>query len=141
MHPETRLQSWGKHGGQSGDCTMDKLEHYRHCIKTLLQAQFRHPSNTTDVESQLIFDQEGDRYLWLNVGWVELECVYACFLHFDIKDGKIWIQCNRTETDMAQALVEMGVPKEDIILGLHPPYKRPYTGYGMPQLEPISIEA
>jgi len=25
----------------------------------------------------------------------------------------------------------MGVPKEDIILGLHPPYKRPYTDYGV----------
>ncbi|PZO37604.1 MAG: hypothetical protein DCF17_15660 [Shackletoniella antarctica] len=25
----------------------------------------------------------------------------------------------------------MGVPKEDIVLGLHPVYKRPYTGYGV----------
>jgi hypothetical protein len=25
----------------------------------------------------------------------------------------------------------MGVPKEDIVLGLHPPYKRPYTDYGV----------
>jgi hypothetical protein len=25
----------------------------------------------------------------------------------------------------------MGIPKEDIVLGLHPPYKRPYTGYGV----------
>ncbi|HEY9634248.1 MAG TPA: element excision factor XisI family protein [Coleofasciculaceae cyanobacterium] len=23
------------------------------------------------------------------------------------------------------------MPKEDIVLGLHPPYKRPYTGYGV----------
>ena len=36
-----------------------------------------------------------------------------------------------TETDLAAALMEMGVAKEDIILGLHPPYKRPYTGYGV----------
>jgi len=25
----------------------------------------------------------------------------------------------------------MGVAKEDIVLGLHPSYKRPYTGYGV----------
>jgi hypothetical protein len=25
----------------------------------------------------------------------------------------------------------MGVPKEDIVLGLHPHYKRPLTGYGV----------
>ena len=53
------------------------------------------------------------------------------------KLGKTWFQPNRTETDIAEAFVEMGVPKEDIVLGLHPPYKHPYTGYGMPQLEPI----
>lgn len=36
-----------------------------------------------------------------------------------------------TEVDIAQELVDMGVSKEDIILGLHPPYKRSYTGYGV----------
>lgn len=119
---------------------MDKLEYYRQCIKTLLKMQSSYPSNSGDIESQLIFDQESDHYLWIDVGWVDLEYIYSCFLHFDIKDGKIWIQRNRTETDIAQVLVEMGVPPEDIVLGLHPPYKRPYTGYGMPQLEKISIE-
>ncbi len=36
-----------------------------------------------------------------------------------------------TEADLAQKLVELGVAKEDIVLGLHPSYKRPYTGYGV----------
>jgi len=49
----------------------------------------------------------------------------------DIKDGKIWIQRNLTEVDLALQLLEMGVSKEDIVLGLHPTYKRPYTGYGV----------
>jgi len=61
----------------------------------------------------------------------ELKRVYNCFVHLDIKEGKIWIQRNMTETDIAKELVEMGVSKEDIILGLHPSYKRPYTGYGV----------
>nr|WP_283767460.1 element excision factor XisI family protein [Roseofilum capinflatum] len=30
-----------------------------------------------------------------------------------------------------QELVDKGVPPSDIILGLHPPYKRPYTKYGL----------
>lgn len=41
------------------------------------------------------------------------------------------IQRNMTEADLAQKLVEKGVPKEDIVLGLHPHYKRPLTGYGV----------
>jgi hypothetical protein len=49
----------------------------------------------------------------------------------DIKDEKIWIQHNMTEADLGQELVEKGVPSSDIILGLHPPYKRPYTHYGV----------
>jgi hypothetical protein len=32
---------------------------------------------------------------------------------------------------MANELVELGVPKEDIILAFHAPYKRPYTGFGV----------
>lgn len=36
-----------------------------------------------------------------------------------------------TDVDLAQELVELGVAKEDIVLGLQPPYKRPYTGFGV----------
>jgi hypothetical protein len=28
-------------------------------------------------------------------------------------------------------LVKMGIPKEDIVLGLQPPSNRPYTDYGV----------
>lgn len=35
------------------------------------------------------------------------------------------------DVDIAQELLEIGIKKEDIVLGLHPPYKRPYTGYGV----------
>jgi hypothetical protein len=65
------------------------------------------------------------------VGWKGFKRVYHCFIQIDIKDGKIWIQRNMTETDLARELVDMGVVKEEIVLGLHPPYKRPYTGYAV----------
>ena len=48
-----------------------------------------------------------------------------------IKDEKIWIQYDGTEIGTANELVELGVPKEDIILAFHAPYKRPYTGFGV----------
>jgi hypothetical protein len=44
-------------------------------------------------------------------------------LFCDIKDGKIWLQHNATDTDVGQELMEMGVAQKDIVLGLHPPYK------------------
>jgi hypothetical protein len=47
-----------------------------------------------------------------------------------LKDGKIWLQQNLTDQNPAEDLVEMGIPREDIVLGLQPPYKRQYTEYG-----------
>jgi hypothetical protein len=72
-----------------------------------------------------------DHYQLFRVGWNGLTRIYHSVIHFDIKDNKIWIQQNTTETDLAEQLVNMGVPKEDIVFGLQPPYKRPYTGYGV----------
>ncbi len=110
---------------------MERLEHYRQCIRKLLTEEATLEEGNPDIECQLVFDAEHDHYQLLDVGWEGLKRVYNCFIHLDIKNGKIWIQRNMTEIDIARELVEMGVPKEDIVLGLHPPYKRPYTGYGV----------
>lgn len=112
---------------------MEKLEKYRLLIRQLLNSHRDLEINSSDsqVECQLIFDIENDHYQLLDLGWDGLKRVYNCFIHLDIKDGKVWIQRNMTEADLAAELVSMGIPKEDIILGLHPSYKRPYTGYGV----------
>ena len=110
---------------------MEQLEHYRTCIETLLERESHYKSQLEDVESELFFDSVRHHYQLMRVGWKGLERVYHTVMHFDIRDNKIWIQHNTTELDVGQALIDMGVPKEDIVLGLHPPYKRPYTGYGV----------
>ncbi len=110
---------------------MDKLERYRSCIQTLLENHSQFQSRNEDVENELFFDPVRDRYQLMRVGWKGLERIYYTVLHFDIKDEKIWLQHNATDVDIGQELIEMGIVKEDIVLGLHPPYKRPYTGYGV----------
>ncbi len=64
----------------------------------------------------------------MRIGWRDLSRIHHTMLHFDIKDGKIWLQQNTTDVDVGQELVQTGLPKEDIVLGIHPSYKRPYTG-------------
>ena len=83
-----------------------------------------------EVEVQLIFDTERDRYQWMNVDWQQLNRIYRCIVHLDIKDGKIWLQQNLTDRNPGDELLEMGVPREDIVLGLQPPFKRQYSEYG-----------
>jgi XisI protein len=96
---------------QVGDYAMEKIEYYRQCIRKLLTEQAGFETNNFDIESQLIFDTEHDHYQLLDVAWGGLKRVYSCFIHIDIKDNKIWIQRNMTELDIAEELVEMGVPK------------------------------
>ncbi|AFZ25726.1 XisI protein [Cylindrospermum stagnale PCC 7417] len=110
---------------------MDNIAKYREYIQTLLTNYAKDDISTDEVEVELIFDTERDHYQWMNVGWEDLNRVYRTVIHFDIKDGKIWLQQNLTEENPAEDLVKMGVSREDIVLGLQPPYKRPYTDYGV----------
>jgi hypothetical protein len=52
-------------------------------------------------------------------------------MHLDIKDGKIWLQWNGTEDDIAAELMSMGVAKQDIVLGFHTPYARQFTDFAV----------
>lgn len=59
------------------------------------------------------------------------EEVYGCVLHLDIKNGKIWIQHDGTEGGIANQLVDCGVPKHDIVLDFHSPFKRQFTEFAV----------
>jgi hypothetical protein len=110
---------------------MDKLAQYRQYVQTLMSRYAEDDVSDDEVEVQLICDTERDHYQWMNVGWEHLNRIYRSIIHIDIKDGKIWLQQNLTDQNPAEELVAMGVPREDIVLGLQPPYKRPYTDYGV----------
>jgi XisI protein len=52
-------------------------------------------------------------------------------MHFDILNGKIWIQYNGTEELVADRLVELGVLPADIVIGFYSPFKRQFTAYAV----------
>lgn len=109
---------------------MDKLAKYREIIQTLL-SEYSNRRSDNEIDSQCIFDTQRDHYQVVNVGWSNDRRVYGCVMHFDLKDGKIWLQYNGTEIDVGQELVDRGVPKSDIVLGFQPPYRRPLTDYAV----------
>ncbi|MDX2282262.1 MAG: element excision factor XisI family protein [Saprospiraceae bacterium] len=59
------------------------------------------------------------------------EYQFYVIFHFDIKDGKVWLQENRTDVLIAQELSDKGIPKKDIVLGLQYPELRADTGYAV----------
>lgn len=110
---------------------MDKLEHYRKILQQLLQDFAQCGNGDETVETQIVADTIRDHYQLVQVGWQEDWRVYGCILHLDIKDGKIWLQHNGTEDDIPAELVKMGVPKTDIVVGFHSPFKRQFTEYAV----------
>jgi vancomycin permeability regulator SanA len=112
---------------------MGKLETYRTYVQDILKKYAGYKTLYGDaVEAQTIFDTVNDHYQLVRVGWPDNKRrIYGCVVHADIKDGKIWLQHDGTEDGMALELVELGVPKEDIVLAFHAPYKRPYTGFAV----------
>ncbi|QLE57717.1 XisI protein [Nostoc sp. TCL26-01] len=83
------------------------------------------------TEIQLLFDTERHHYQVLNIGWRDNKRIYGVIIHVDIKNEKICIQRDGTEIGVANELIAAGVPKEDIILGFHAPYKRQFTGFAV----------
>lgn len=96
---------------------MDKLEEYRCSVKSVFTEYAAIPYAHGDLECKAVFDEVRDRYLLVTVGWDRGSYVHFTLAHVDVSDGKLWIQWDRTEDGIADELVALGVPKEDIVLG------------------------
>lgn len=109
---------------------MDKVAQYQKAVLEVLKeyAQVK-PVNMGKVETQIIVDKEQNHFQLMRVGWDKENFVHDCVMHFDIKDEKVWIQCNWTELDVAEELMAKGVDRNDIVLGFIPENERKYTGY------------
>ena len=102
---------------------MDRLEHYRRCIRRFLN-EYAQYWQENEIETQLITDSEHDHYLLLKAGWDGDQRVYYSVFHFDIKDGKIWLQENNTDVEVDRKFEAMGISKKEIVVGFHHPSMR-----------------
>lgn len=110
---------------------MGKIDQYRQFVQQIIEGHASIKSAYGDVELQTIFDTQHDHYQLVQAGWNKNHRKYGCLIHMDIKDGKIWIQQDGTEFGVANKLVLLGVPKDDIVLAFMPEYKRPYAEYAV----------
>jgi predicted RNase H-like HicB family nuclease len=109
----------------------NKVTQYRQIIQQILLERAASGPNRGS-EQQTVLDPERDHYQLVNVGWKPNgDRNYGCILHLDIKDGKIWVQHDGTEDGITDALLALGVPKEDIVLAFHTPSMRKYTGFAV----------
>ncbi|MGI0480959.1 XisI protein [Geminocystis sp. CENA526] len=110
---------------------MDKLTKYSQLVKEILTEYSQYKPANDQLEIQSIFDEEKGHYQVITFGWEEQKYVHYCLIHIDLKGDKIWIQWNMTEKDIAEELVRLGVEKQNIVIGFHPPLMRKLTDYAV----------
>ncbi|KPA10735.1 XisI protein [Candidatus Magnetomorum sp. HK-1] len=110
---------------------MDKLSTYRAYIQNLLNKYKSYTPISKNIEVEIVSDIENDHYQLVHVGWNKNRRVYGCAFHIDIKHNKVWIQYNGTDRKIAEELVELGIPKDDIVLGFQSEYRRKFTEYAI----------
>ena len=110
---------------------MDKLEKYRNTIIELLKKHGENRQYLGEVITNIIIDRENDHYLLFVDGRDKYDRIYGTVYHFDIRNGKIWLQQNSTDIDIVEELLEYGIPKSDIVIGFHSPVKRKFTEFAV----------
>lgn len=110
---------------------MDRIETYRHIIRKILQLYLNIAYANANIRNRAAFDSETDQYLIISEGWSDKKHLHSCLIHLEIINSKVWIQCDNTESGVANELLQAGIPKEDIVLGFQEPNVRQYTGFAV----------
>lgn len=110
---------------------MDRVGRYREIVRRLIEEYASIPAAYGDIHTEPVIDPVRDHYEVVNVGWLGQDRVHGTSIHIDIIGGKVWIQYNGTDAPIADELVQAGIPREDIVLGFHPPHLRKYTEFAV----------
>ena len=96
---------------------MDKLEKMRETIKKVLNNYTEPPFAEEGIEIEVIFDDDRDRYLLVEVGWENDVRIHQTVAHLDIINEKVWIQLDKTPNGIANDLLDNEMLKDEIVLG------------------------
>ena len=96
---------------------MDKLDFYREAIEKIFDEYAAISYAFGDLSSETVFDRAKDRYLLITFGRDLGKRIHYVVAHIDIVNAKLWIRCDGTENGIANELVALEVPKEDVVLG------------------------
>jgi len=110
---------------------MDTIANYRQLVQNILSDYKKIPYAHGDIQSQTIFDKDGDHYLLMLLGRENVKRVHGCLIHVDIINNKIWVQRDGTEEGIVADLLKAGVPKDHIVLGFRSAEFRRYTEFAL----------
>ncbi|NJL66292.1 MAG: XisI protein [Microcoleus sp. SM1_3_4] len=98
-------------------------------MKTIIDRHVELNNGSSRVETVPICDIEGDNYLLMAIGWNSSGRVHSIGFHLRIRNGKIWIEWDGTEEGVALESIDLGVDKQDIVLGFYRQERRVLTEF------------
>ena len=106
---------------------MEKVKKYQKAVLKILgeYAAIKSPF-MPEVENKVIADTKSHQYQLVRMGWYKDRHVNYTVFHFEIKDGKVWIQENRTDVRIEEELMDAGIAKKDIMSGMRHPVLEQY---------------
>lgn len=104
---------------------MDKLTTHKEIVRRVVTEIARMCPTDEQSETQLITDDEHGHYVLFSIGWYNNKREYLPFVHLDVRpDGQVYVQHDGTDLVIAEWLVQEGIPKSEIVLAFHAPYRR-----------------
>ena len=102
---------------------------YREIVRRIITEYAGFKPSYGEIEVETVFDEVGDHYELMYVGWNGPHRVHGSIIHVDIRNDTVWIQHDGTENGIALELMEAGIPREQIVLAFHPPDQRKLTPF------------
>lgn len=100
---------------------METLKKYQQILIDFLEEYARIGyANGPELEQQVIADRERNHFQLVSIGWHKGRFVHEVVFHFDIKEGKIFIQQNWSDLRLAKELTARGIAPDDILVGSTP---------------------
>lgn len=95
-------------------------------------SEYVHSREEASATYQLMIDKERHLYQVTRMHWEKNIFQYVVIFSFEIKeDGKVWLWVNNTDVLVAEELVTLGIPANEIVLGFYSPQMRQYTGFAV----------
>ncbi len=110
---------------------MDTIDRYHAIVRRLILDYAPYKPSHGDIETEAVIDPVGKHFEVLHVGWDGPRRVHGVVIHIDVIDDKIWIQHDGTSPGVVDELVEVGIPRDAIVLGFRPRRVRQYSGFAI----------
>jgi len=103
------------------------LTPYYTTVESVLHAYISRPYG--QFQRKLVIDRDGNHFIVLLMGWQGYSYIHTCIIHIEVVGDKVWVQADNTEAGITYALLDAGIPKEQIVLGFQSPFERALTEF------------